>query len=83
MRLPGLHLGGRRGSERGSVGAADFGSLVYELLDAHADTARLAEEFAYDPHWAAHLDYLRALQRTGRALLACTPCPETSRRPHQ
>jgi hypothetical protein len=44
--------------------------LVYELLDAHADTANLAAELAGDVRWDAHLDYLRALQRCGRALMA-------------
>lgn len=44
--------------------------LIYELLDAHDDTARLAGELAPDPDWQAHLDYLRALQRAGRELLA-------------
>jgi hypothetical protein len=44
--------------------------LVYELLDAHADTAELAAEPRGEPRWAAHLDYLRALQRTGREALA-------------
>ena len=45
-------------------------ALVYELLDAHADTAELAAELRGEPRWAAHLDYLRALQRTGRETLA-------------
>jgi hypothetical protein len=44
--------------------------LVYELLDAHDDTARLAQELADDPRWDAHLDYLRRLQRLGREELA-------------
>jgi hypothetical protein len=44
--------------------------LVYELLDAHADTVRLASELEDDPTWGAHNDYLRALQREGRALLS-------------
>jgi hypothetical protein len=46
--------------------------LVYELLDAHADTARLvdADQLSGDLRWDAHLDYLRALQRTARELLA-------------
>ncbi len=48
----------------------DLTALVYELLDAHADTARLAEELGGDLRWDAHLDYLRALQRTARELLA-------------
>jgi hypothetical protein len=46
--------------------------LVYELLDAHEDTARLAEDLSPDPRWAAHLDYLRRLQRVGRESLART-----------
>jgi hypothetical protein len=50
---------------------AELSALVYELLDAHADTAELAGELpAQEPRWAAHLDYLRALQRTARATLA-------------
>lgn len=43
--------------------------LVYELLDAHSDTAALVappRELA----WDAHLDYLGALQRRARAILA-------------
>ena len=44
--------------------------LVYELLDAHDDTARLAGDLASDPHWQVHLDYLRDLQRHGRESLA-------------
>jgi hypothetical protein len=44
--------------------------LVYELLDAHADTARLATEADSDSHWDAHLEYLRGLQRVGREALA-------------
>jgi hypothetical protein len=44
--------------------------LVYELLDAHADTVGLAGELEQVPAWAAHLDYLRDLQRVGRETLA-------------
>ena len=44
-------------------------ALGYELLDAHLDTIDLAGELPGDA-WRSHLDYLRALQRTGRALLA-------------
>lgn len=44
--------------------------LVYELLDAHEDTTRLAQELESDPRWAAHCDYLRSLQRVGREALA-------------
>jgi len=48
-----------------------LGSLVYELLDAHEDTMRMAEGMAgADELWAAHLDYLRDLQRVGRERLA-------------
>ncbi len=46
--------------------------LVYELLDAHDDTARLADVTACDEQWSAHLEYLRGLQRVGRELLAQT-----------
>ncbi len=45
-------------------------ALIYELLDAHADTMRLADELDATPAWAAHLDYLRDLQRVGREALA-------------
>jgi hypothetical protein len=47
-----------------------LGALVYELLDAHADTMRLAGVPAEDELWGAHLDYLRDLQRVGRECLA-------------
>lgn len=43
-------------------------ALVYELLDAHADTLELAA--GHDLAWDAHLDYLRALQRRAREILA-------------
>ena len=45
-------------------------SLIYELLDAHRDTADLAGGLGPDERWTAHLDYLRALQRMGRRALA-------------
>jgi hypothetical protein len=50
--------------------SGDVTELVYELLDAHADTMRLARDFDDDAAWAAHLDYLRDLQRVGREALA-------------
>jgi hypothetical protein len=56
--------------------AAGLALLAYELLDAHADTALLADGLAYDRSWAAHLDYLRALQRKGRETLARTASGE-------
>jgi hypothetical protein len=45
-------------------------SLIYELLDAHDDTARLAGDLQSEPIWRLHLDYLRALQRKGREVVA-------------
>lgn len=49
----------------------DLLRLVYELLDAHDDTARLASDLAEaDPAWQIHLSYLRDLQRVGRGMLA-------------
>ena len=50
--------------------SATLAQFVYELLDAHSDTMRLAEEQVGDLDWAAHVDYLRKLQRVGRELLA-------------
>jgi hypothetical protein len=44
--------------------------LVYELLDAHADTERLVREGSDEPGWRSHLGYLRDLQRIGRETLA-------------
>ena len=49
---------------------AGLAELVYELLDAHADTMRLADALSEVPAWSAHLDYLRGLQRISRARLA-------------
>jgi hypothetical protein len=47
-------------------------TVVYELLDAHDDMFRLAvaEGLEDDPRWAAHLDYIRCLQRLAREDLA-------------
>jgi len=44
--------------------------LAYELLDAHADTARLAGDHVTEDEWHSHLAYLRDLQRAGREVLA-------------
>ena len=44
--------------------------LIYELLDAHDDTARIAAGLAPDSIWQPHLVYLRDLQRLGREVLA-------------
>jgi hypothetical protein len=43
--------------------------LGYELLDAHSDTAALVADPA-EAAGAAHVDYLRALQRHARVILA-------------
>jgi hypothetical protein len=53
----------------GGLLPGELEALVYELLDAHDDTAQLAVGRG-DIAWAIHLDYLRALQRRGRELLA-------------
>jgi hypothetical protein len=45
------------------------------LLDAHADTARLAQDYASDAEWQNHLAYLRDLQRVGREALARATVP--------
>ena len=57
---------------------ADLAELAYELLDAHIDTAQMVDRLPYDPSRAAHLDYLRALQRKGREMLARTAPEELS-----
>lgn len=44
--------------------------LVYELLDAHADTQRLVHAQSSEKQWRAHLSYLQDLQRLGREVLA-------------
>jgi hypothetical protein len=44
--------------------------LVYELLDAHADTEQLSRTVQPELLWQAHLDYLRDLQRVARGVLA-------------
>jgi hypothetical protein len=45
-------------------------TLLYELLDAHDDTTRLASARELDRRWRAHLDYLGDLQRVAREVLA-------------
>jgi hypothetical protein len=66
------------GDRQPDSAAARLAVLAYELLDAHADTAQLADGLPYDRSWAAHLDYLRALQRRGRETLARTAPDELS-----
>lgn len=50
--------------------AEQLARLVYELLDAHADTDRLVRGPWAEFLWQAHLHYLRDLQRIGREILA-------------
>jgi hypothetical protein len=58
-------------AEASTTGDADhLLALVYELLDAHVDTLTLAGGASDSQGWAAHLDYLRDLQRVGREALA-------------
>ena len=52
------------------MSAADLTHLVYELLDPHDDTARLAADLAVDPCWRVHLEYLRDVQPHARESLA-------------
>jgi hypothetical protein len=60
----------RDGNTSAVIAGGDVTELVYELLDAHLDTMRMACDLDGDPAWAAHLDYLRDLQRVGREALA-------------
>jgi hypothetical protein len=72
---------GRRGGgdhRPDAEAGAGLAELAYELLDAHTDTAQFVDALPYDPSWAAHLDYLRALQRKGREMLARTAHEELS-----
>jgi hypothetical protein len=55
---------------RNKQDASGLTDLVYELLDAHVDTIALTSEVPSSPAWAAHLDYIRDLQRVGRERLA-------------
>jgi hypothetical protein len=66
------HTAEPRASRQTSEAAdpCDLAVLVYELLDANQDTARLADNLPSDPSWLEHLDYLRRLHRVGREALA-------------
>ena len=55
---------------RGATPLSHLSGLLYELLDAHLDTIELADSLDAHERWAAHLDYLRDLQRVGRETLA-------------
>jgi hypothetical protein len=60
----------RLSADTASEKPAGLVALTYELLDAHADTARLVGDQAGDAEWQNHLAYLRDLQRVGREALA-------------
>ena len=55
---------------RGATPVDHLSGLLYELLDAHVDTLKLAATLEENQSWAAHLDYLRDLQRVGKETLA-------------
>lgn len=64
-------VSGPRQQRRVRVYASDqLTVLIYELLDAHRDTTELAMAHGLRGLWLPHVDYLRALQRTSRELLA-------------
>lgn len=79
-------VAGRRREADGDAGSRSTGAtslsavceLVYELLDAHEDTAQMAAWFRCDPDWREHLERLQTLQRKGRETLAHT-CLDTAR----
>jgi len=56
-----------------TVLGSDLAALLHELLDAHTDTVVLAASPFDELRWEAHLDYLRALHRAGREILAALP----------
>jgi hypothetical protein len=55
---------------RNKQNASGLTDLVYELLDAHVDTIALTDDLPSSQAWAAHLDYIRDLQRVSRERLA-------------
>lgn len=73
---------------RSAPATGELIALTYELLDAHSDTAALVRrttgarsEEPWPPGallWAAHLDYLKALQRKAREIVAGGPSEEGS-----
>jgi hypothetical protein len=55
--------------------------LIYELLDAHDDTARIAPTSLLDAAWAAHLDYLRVFSGWDASCLRQRRQTSTPKRP--
>lgn len=74
LRSRSEHRSPRPAAEPVPEGVNTLVALAYELLDAHADTARLTEEDASVAEWQDHLAYLRDLQRVGREALARAAC---------
>jgi hypothetical protein len=70
MRLPAMRRSPQLPADPTQERVDALIALVYELLDAHADTARLTLDEATDAEWGNHLAYLRDLQRVGREALA-------------
>jgi hypothetical protein len=60
-----------------STADEDLVHLIYELMDAHSDTAQIVGHSSDEPEWETHLAYLRGLQRAGRAALARLPVGES------
>ena len=70
---PNMRFSAQMKETRSTAGASPkLLELVYELLDAHDDTTRLARTSSDEVSWAAHLDYLRRLQRVGREVIAAS-----------
>jgi hypothetical protein len=55
---------------------ASLPELLQELLDAHADTLRLATADLRSLEWSAHRAYLRDLRRVGLEALASLEASE-------
>lgn len=68
----------RRAAPQSTAGR-ELRALICELVDAHADTVELSLTRNDELRWAAHLDYLRALQRTANRILARTAMPAEPR----
>lgn len=55
--------------------------LTQELLDAHCDTVCLADDLPLALEWAAHVRYLRDLQRVAQRTLAELAGPDWALEP--
>lgn len=66
----GGHTAGDQAGGDHAALTARLAELTQELLDAHCDTLCLARHLDPRPEWAAHVDYLKGLQRVGQRTLA-------------